>query len=129
MLYSIHVDCLDFGLVQAGVRVLKVEGGGGVVRLLPETEKRGHVEGIVRKRGVPVHAGHVVPDVYVVLEVVADRGAGPVPRFPEKGFVEGLELLRLMLRVEEGAVAVVVQAAVVLGGVRVGLVYGAALKF
>ena len=118
----------DYGLVQAGIRVLIRKRGRGVVRLPPEAEERGRVEGVARKRGVAVHAGQVVADVCVFLEVVAGRGAGPVPGLPEEGFVDGLELLRLTLRVEERVVAVVVQAAVVFGGVRVRLVCGAGLK-
>ena len=94
-----------------------------------EMEERGYIEVVVRKRGVPVHVGQVVPDVRLFLEVVADRGAGPVPRAPEKGFVLRFQILGLDWCVEERVVAVVVQAAVVLGRVRVGLVHGTALEF
>lgn len=114
--------------MQAGIRVLVREGGREVARLLPEMETRGHVEVVVRKWRVAVHGGEVVPDVCVVFEVVADGGAGPVPRAPEEGFVLGLEVLGLILRVEERAVAVVVQAALVRRRVGVGLVHGAGPK-
>ena len=123
------MPCLDFDLVQAGIRVFVRKRGRDVARLLPETEERGHVEGVVRKRGVSVHGGKVVPDVGVLFEVVAGRGARPVPRPPVEGFVLGLEFSCLLRRVEERVVAVVVEAAVVLGRVRVGLVRGAALEF
>lgn len=99
------------------------------MRLLSEIEERGQVEGIVCERGAPVHRVQVVSYVRLVVEIVADRGAGPVPRAPEEGFVLGLQRLRLVSGVEERVVAVVVQAAVVLGRVRVGLVRGAALEF
>ena len=48
---------LDFRLVQARIRVVVREGGGDLVRLLPELEVRRHVEAVGRKRGVPVYAG------------------------------------------------------------------------
>ena len=93
MLYSIHGECLDFRLVQAGIRVLVLEGGRGVERLLPEAEVRGRVEVVAGERGVLVDFGQVEANVELRLEVVADGGAGPVPRAPEEGLVERLELL------------------------------------
>ena len=87
VLYSVCGDCLDFRLVQARIRVLVREGGGDLVRLLPEPEVRGHVEAVGGKRGVAVYAGQVVPNVGLFVKVIADRGAGPVPRAPEEGFV------------------------------------------
>lgn len=87
MLYTMHEVRLDFDLVQAGIGVLVGEGGGDLVRLLPELEVRGHVEAVGGKRGVAVYAGQVVPNVGLFVKVIADRGAGPVPRAPEEGFV------------------------------------------
>ena len=120
---------LHFGLVQAGIRVLIREGGCDVTRLLSEIEIRGYVEGVGSKRGVSMYADQVVPNVCVFVKVVADRGAGPVPRPPEEGFVLRFQILGLDWCVEERVVSVVVQAAVVFGRVRVRLVRGAALKF
>ena len=70
---------LHFGLVQAGIRVLIREGGCDLARLMLQIETRGHVEAVSSKRGVPVYAGQVVPNVCLFLKVIADRGTGPVP--------------------------------------------------
>ena len=99
------------------------------MRLLPEAEVGLQVEEVASERRLRVHGDEVLADVRLEVEVVADGGVGPVPGLPEEGFVEGLELARLLRRVEERVVPVVVRAAVVLGRVRVHLVHGAGDKF
>jgi methylmalonyl-CoA epimerase len=71
---------------EQGVRILKLDVGGGDLELLQSTDPAGPIGKFVAKRGAGIH--HVtlrVPDLVATLQALSDAGVELIDRTPRVG--------------------------------------------